>query len=112
MDSLGPSFLERCPANPGSHRQRVSGSAGDRSGCDGERYAYTPALGLYRSPMSANGDVLVGEGRLRTLLAGAEDGSILVEDLEQVLGTPWDQELEVYRHAGEGAPVRWLHQVV
>ena len=25
---------------------------------------------------------------------------------------PWDDELESFRHAGEGAPVRWLHQVV
>ena len=25
---------------------------------------------------------------------------------------PWDDELEPFRYAGEGAPVRWLHQVV
>ncbi|HSO70805.1 MAG TPA: DUF3145 family protein, partial [Arachnia sp.] len=25
---------------------------------------------------------------------------------------PWDEELDVFRHAGEDAPVRWLHQVV
>jgi hypothetical protein len=80
-------------------------------GCDGDRYAYTPALGLFRTPMSANGDVLVGEGQLRALLAAAGDGTDLAADLERVLGTPWDQELEVYRHAGDGAPVRWLHQV-
>jgi hypothetical protein len=81
------------------------------AGCDGERYAYTPALGLFRTPMSANGDVLVGEGRLRALLASTDDGGALAAELERLLGTPWDQELEVYRHAGEGAPVRWLHQV-
>ena len=23
----------------------------------------------------------------------------------------WDEELEPFRHAAEGAPVRWLHQV-
>ncbi len=25
---------------------------------------------------------------------------------------PWDADLEVYRHAGDGSPVTWLHQVV
>ncbi|HLZ38630.1 MAG TPA: DUF3145 family protein, partial [Mycobacteriales bacterium] len=54
---------------------------------------------------------LVGEGRLRALLAAADDSAELAVELERLLGTPWDQELEVYRHAGEGAPVRWLHQV-
>jgi hypothetical protein len=27
------------------------------------------------------------------------------------MGGPWDRELEPFRFAGEGAPVRWLHQV-
>ena len=29
-----------------------------------------------------------------------------------VLGTAWDAELEPFRRAGDGMPVRWLHQVV
>ena len=32
--------------------------------------------------------------------------------LEELLGKPWDDQLETFRHAGDGAPVRWLHQVV
>jgi hypothetical protein len=31
--------------------------------------------------------------------------------MEALLGKAWDEELESFRHAGEGAPVRWLHQV-
>jgi hypothetical protein len=31
--------------------------------------------------------------------------------IDDVLGTPWDQELEPFRFAGDGVPVRWLHQV-
>ena len=27
------------------------------------------------------------------------------------LGDDYDAELETFRHAGEGAPVRWLHKV-
>jgi hypothetical protein len=29
-----------------------------------------------------------------------------------LLGQAWDDELEPFRHAGDGAPVRWLHEVV
>jgi Protein of unknown function (DUF3145) len=36
----------------------------------------------------------------------------LVEALDELLGRPWDAELEPFRYAGEGAPVRWLHKVV
>ena len=32
--------------------------------------------------------------------------------LHGLLGTAWDAELEPFRRAGDGAPVRWLHQVV
>jgi hypothetical protein len=78
-------------------------------GHDGERYALTPTLGLFRASMSANGDVLVGEDRLRALLGGAPDGTALAHGLERLLGSAWDEELEPYREAGEGAPVRWLH---
>ncbi|MEV1173844.1 DUF3145 family protein, partial [Nonomuraea sp. NPDC049784] len=28
------------------------------------------------------------------------------------LGRPWDEELEPFRYAGDGAPVRWLHAAV
>ncbi|GAA1808441.1 hypothetical protein GCM10009811_34650 [Nostocoides veronense] len=27
------------------------------------------------------------------------------------LARAWDDELEIFRYAGEGAPVRWLHKV-
>ena len=81
------------------------------SGCDGERWSVTPSLGVFRSPMSANGDLLVGEDRLRALLASAS-GPQLAHGLDQLLGGAWDEELEPYRLAGEGASVTWLHQVV
>jgi hypothetical protein len=58
--------------------------------------------------MSANGDVLVQEDRLRALLASAEDLVSLRQTVDQVLGTRWDAELEPYRYAGDGTPVRWL----
>jgi len=58
--------------------------------------------------MSANGDVLVQEDRLRSALATAEDLPSLRQALDRLLGQPWDVELEPYRLAGDGMPVRWL----
>jgi hypothetical protein len=60
--------------------------------------------------MSANGDVMVGENRLRTLMAAGADA--LAAELETVLGTAWDDALEAYRDGGEGAEVSWLSRGV
>lgn len=76
-------------------------------GCDGERYAFSPTLGLYHALTSANGDLVVPENRLRQLLAEGD----VAGGIARLLGEPWDDELEPFRHAGDGAPVRWLHQV-
>ena len=87
-------------------------------GCDGERYAFTPTLGLFHAMTSASGDLVVPENRLRNLLTehidSRADGESrdFGDELCRLLGEPWDAELEPFRYAGEGAPVRWLHQVV
>lgn len=79
-------------------------------GCDAIRYSYTPNLGIFSATTSANGDVLVAEGRLRAALAlGASGTSVLEKELERLLGTAWDHELEPFRRASAGAPVRWLN---
>ena len=36
-------------------------------------------------------------------------GGSLEAELALLLGQPWDDELEPFRHAGAGAPVRWLN---
>ena len=36
-------------------------------------------------------------------------GGSLEAELAMLLGQPWDDELEPFRHAADGAPVRWLH---
>lgn len=80
-------------------------------GTEGERYAVTPALGVYRAHMGRHGDVLVHEQRIRTLIEESTDLDTLRNGLALVLGTAWDAELEPFRVAGEGTPVRWLHHV-
>jgi hypothetical protein len=80
------------------------------AGVDGHRWCHTPQLGLWSGAMSANGDVMVGEMRLRALMAsGAET---LAAELDSVLGTAWDEALEPYRDGGAGAEVSWLSRGV
>ena len=79
-------------------------------GCDAMRYCYTPNLGLFSATTSANGDILVPENKLRAAVSMGTNGtSVLEKELERLLGTAWDDELEVFRRAGDGAPVRWLN---
>jgi len=89
-------------------------------GCDAVRYSYTPDLGIFSAVTMANGDILIPESRLRAamavvaatpVMAGSlpDRGSSLEGEIARLLGQPWDDELEPFRCAGDGAPVRWLH---
>jgi Protein of unknown function (DUF3145) len=106
-------------------------------GCDAVRYSCTPALGTFSAVVGASGDIMIPEGRLRAAMslaaaartgAGrpAADGELgplrelheprhpalggsLEAELGLLLGQPWDDELEPFRRAGDGAPVRWLN---
>jgi len=82
------------------------------TGCDGERIAITPDLGVWRAAMSANGDVLVHEDRLRAATDCATDAEELRAAVDQLLGRPWDDELEIYRQAGAGLPTHWLSAAI
>ncbi len=123
------------PASPGQLRAEVSwrgepGTAGriasamrawpmlrfeiteDAShGSDGERVCHVPGRGLWRAAVSANGDVILGEHQLRSLMERATSLDALRHALSTAIGAEMDTELEPYRRAGEGAPVTWLHQV-
>ena len=77
------------------------------------RYSYTPALGVFHATVGLHGDIMIDEERLRAAVARDALGRRRLHDaVADLLGTAWDDELEVFRQAGEGAGVRWLHQVV
>lgn len=78
---------------------------------DGERLAYVPGRGFHRAMISANGDVVVGEERLRGLALRARTVEDFTHGIDDLLGAEWDAELEPYRTAGDGAPVTLLTQV-
>lgn len=83
------------------------------AGFEGARYSYTPELGVFHAITGVHGDLMVPEDRVRAAMVRATAKETPIEDeLDKLLGKPWDDELETFRWAGEGAPVRWLHQVV
>ncbi|MGH8828099.1 MAG: DUF3145 domain-containing protein [Jiangellaceae bacterium] len=82
-------------------------------GHEGARYSYTPSLGVYHAVTGVHGDIMIPEDRLKSAVLKASLGEVDLEDeVRALLGGPWDDELEPFRYAGDGAPVRWLHQVV
>ncbi len=77
------------------------------------RYSYTPALGIFHANVGLHGDIMINEGRLKAAITADTLGRRSLHDaLADLLGTAWDDELEVFRQARDGADVRWLHQVV
>lgn len=83
------------------------------AGHEGARYSYTPALGVFHAVTGVHGDIMIPEDRIKSAVLKAAAGEVeLDEEMRRLLGGPWDDELEPFRYAGDGAPVRWLHQVV
>ncbi len=83
------------------------------SGTEGARFSYTPELGVFHAVTGLHGDIMIPEDRLRAAVVKAALGdATLLHEIDKLLGKPWDDELETFRQAGDGAPVRWLHQVV
>jgi hypothetical protein len=82
------------------------------AGVDGARWSHTPELGIFHAVTDVHGNVVVPENRIRAAMeTGLLDPECLVGELDLALGRAWDDELEPFRHAGDGAPVRWLHRV-
>lgn len=109
-------------ANPGTAAELVSALRGFHAlryevteeqtpGREGERFSYTPDLGVFRATIGIHGDVVIAEDRLRAALADAGTDNEIGERIKSLLGAAWDDELEPFRYAGEGTPVRWLHRV-
>ena len=79
---------------------------------EGARYSYTPDLGIFHAVTGLHCDIMIPEDRLKAAVVKAALGETTLElEISKLLGKPWDDELESFRHAGDGAPVRWLHHV-
>jgi hypothetical protein len=80
-------------------------------GADGARWSHTPELGIFHAVIDVHGNSQVPEDRIRAALDTGGDLIAMRHQLAVALGQAWDDELEPFRYAGAGAPVRWLHQV-
>ncbi|QKD79840.1 MULTISPECIES: DUF3145 domain-containing protein [Actinomyces] len=80
-------------------------------GSDGGRWSHTPDLGIFHAQTDVHGNVVVPEDRIRAALQYASQPEAMRRHLDLALGQAWDDELEPFRYAGSGAPVRWLHRV-
>ena len=114
-------LVERCRGHRGRRRLGLRGwdhlrfeiTEEPTSSTEGTRFSCTPDLGIFHAITGPHGDILIPEDRLKAAVVKAALGdTTLLLEIDNLLGKPWDDELETFRHAGEGAPVRWLHQVV
>ena len=81
-------------------------------GTDGARYMHTPDLGIFFAQTDSVGNMVIPEDRIRAAMEQAGSNALeLHRELRLALGQAWDDELEVFRHASDDVPVRWLHKV-
>ena len=82
-------------------------------GFDGARWSHTPDLGIFHARTDVHGNIVVGEDIIRAVMArAAGDSERMQAEMSLALGQAWDDELEAFRRAGEGAPIRWLSRAV
>lgn len=81
-------------------------------GGENSRWSHTPELGIFYAMTDSHGNVVISEDRVKAAVVDSGgDYQELVRKLGLAVGAAWDQELEPFRQAGEGAPVRWLHRM-
>jgi len=110
-DTVNPSLWRQARLNMANGLFEVTEDASPTS--EGARYSFTPELGLFHAVTGLHGDIMIPEDRLKAAVVKSAIGDLpLLAEIDKLLGKAWDESLEPFRHAGEGAPVRWLHHVV
>ena len=59
----------------------------------------SPDLGLHQASLASNGDVVLNENQVKTILKNSITHDRLINNLENALGNQWEAELEPYRLA-------------
>ena len=89
--------------------QRVRVELTVETGAAPHRWSVTPDLGIFSAPIDEAGSVLVDEMRLRSAIAAARRTGLRLDDeICDLLGEPWDVELEPYRACDPSLQVPWL----
>ena len=64
------------------------------SAAEGSRYSYTPELGIFHAVTGLHGDIMIPEDRLKAAVVKAALGDVtLLQEIDKLLGKPWDDEL-------------------
>ncbi|AXE38999.1 DUF3145 family protein [Acidipropionibacterium virtanenii] len=75
----------------------------------GHRWSVTPDLGIFSAETNEIGDVVVDENRLRqAMIRARSQGEPLEAEISDLLGEPWDVELEPFRACDPDLDVSWL----
>lgn len=74
----------------------------NKSTQDATYYRATPDLGLHQGQLASNGDVVLNENQINTIIKNSFSYEKLQANLENALGISWDIELEPYRIALAG----------
>lgn len=64
---------------------------------EGQRWMFTPALGVHYSQIDLLGNLVLPENLIRNLIAQGGSRRDLEIGLKRALGQAWDEELEYYR---------------
>jgi hypothetical protein len=83
----------------GWHYIRFEISQSNKSTGDIVLYRATPDLGLHQASLASNGDVVINENQVNTILKNSMTHDRLINNLENALGNQWEAELEPYRIA-------------
>ena len=67
------------------------------NGSDGSLYMFTTELGLFRSNIGPHGDIMINEHQLQKVINGNIKESDVCEEIENLLGKPWNDDLEPFR---------------
>jgi len=59
----------------------------------------TPDLGLHQISAGPTGELMINENSIKRVIATATSQKKLVSNLENILGSEWDSELEPFRIA-------------
>ena len=96
----------------GWNRLRFEVTEDSSPGCDGVRHCYTPDLGLFSAVTGANGDIMVSEDRLRSVMLLAWMGQSSHGVVTVRLGLPAASARTIYDQLGDYVPWSALAIVV
>lgn len=75
----------------------------------GQRFSVTPDLGIFRADINSFGETLLTETRILTALTRTiQENTSVEQELDFMLGKPWDIDLEPFRNYQLDSNVKWM----